>query len=300
MAVAHAMEKLFDNNNQDVRFSAFNDRYHAEKRPNSLHTKGLAVDMVLDQEGKSVEALSTRHPNWEQAESRIHQFMHDNGLQKKDYFVDYEWKGKNGATGDHIHFQFNNQAAANHFVTLAESGQIKGLEAGTAPTNSQTSPPTFSSRSFTPEKAAEIARVAKNIGVNPNDLAAVISFETGGTFSTNARNPYSSGTGLIQFMDYTDGKKDGRYWGMTRDEFGKLSFEHQMGYVEKYFADRGFSSDKPQNIANLYTVVSGYGYKIGSEAYAKNKVWDTNKNGVIEKGEMVEAAAFKAHRRIYF
>lgn len=300
LAVAHAMEKLFDNNNQDVRFSAFNDRYHAEKRPNSLHTKGLAVDMVLDQEGKSVEALSTRHPNWEQAESRIHQFMHDNGLQKKDYFVDYEWKGKNGATGDHIHFQFNNQAAANHFVTLAESGQIKGLEAGTAPTNSQTSPPTFSSRSFTPEKAAEIARVAKNIGVNPNDLAAVISFETGGTFSTNARNPYSSGTGLIQFMDYTDGKKDGRYWGMTRDEFGKLSFEHQMGYVEKYFADRGFSSDKPQNIANLYTVVSGYGYKIGSEAYAKNKVWDTNKNGVIEKGEMVEAAAFKAHRRIYF
>ena len=300
LAVAHAMEKLFDNNNQDVRFSAFNDRYHAEKRPNSLHTKGLAVDMVLDQEGKSVEALSTRHPNWEQAESRIHQFMHDNGLQKKDYFVDYEWKGKNGATGDHIHFQFNNQAAANHFVTLAESGQIKGLEAGTAPTNSQTSPPTFSSRSFTPEKAAEIARVAKNIGVNPNDLAAVISFETGGTFSTNARNPYSSGTGLIQFMDYTDGKKDGRYWGMTRDEFGKLSFEHQMGYVEKYFADRGFSSDKPQNIANLYTVVSGYGYKIGSEAYAKNKVWDTNKNGVIENGEMVEAAAFKAHRRIYF
>lgn len=217
------------------------------------------------------------------------------------HFVDYEWKGKNGATGDHIHFQFNNQATANRFAALAEAGQVKGFGTGTASTNSQTpSPTTFSSRFFTPEKAAEIARVAKNIGANSNDLAAVISFETGGTFSTNARNPYSSGTGLIQFMDYTDGKKDGRYWGMTRDEFGKLSFERQMVYVEKYFADRGFSSDKPQNIANLYTAVSGYGYKIGSEAYAKNKVWDTNKNGVIEKGEMVEAAVFKAHRRIYF
>ena len=202
---------------------------------------------------------------------------------------------------DHIHFQFNNQATANRFAALAEAGQVKGFGTGTASTNSQTpSPTTFSSRFFTPEKAAEIARVAKNIGANPNDLAAIISFETGGTFSTNARNPYSSGTGLIQFMDYTDGKKDGRYWGMTRDEFGKLSFERQMVYVEKYFADRGFNSDKPQNIANLYTAVSGYGYKIGSEAYAKNKVWDTNKNGVIEKGEMVEAAVFKAHRRIYF
>lgn len=170
----------------------------------------------------------------------------------------------------------------------------------TSTSTSLTSHAAFSSHSFTPEKAAEIARVAKNIGANPNDLAAVISFETSGTFSTNARNPYSSGTGLIQFMDYTDGKKDGRYWGMSRNEFGKLSFEHQMRYVEKYFGDRGFSSDKPQNIANLYTAVSGYGYKIGSEAYAKNKVWDTNKNGVIEKGEMVQSAAFKTHRRLYF
>ncbi|WP_236452116.1 hypothetical protein, partial [Escherichia coli] len=59
---------------------------------------------------------------------------------------------------------------------------------------------TYKSKAFTPEKAASIARVAKNIGVNPNDLAAVISFETGGTFSPSKRNPNSSATGLIQFM----------------------------------------------------------------------------------------------------
>ncbi|AFU62307.1 putative lysozyme-like domain protein [Acinetobacter phage phiAC-1] len=53
----------------------------------------------------------------------------------------------------------------------------------------------YSSKAFTPEKAAAISRVAKNIGVNPNDLAAVISFETGGTFDPNARNKGSSATG---------------------------------------------------------------------------------------------------------
>ena len=58
----------------------------------------------------------------------------------------------------------------------------------------------FRNRNFTKEKAESIARVAKRIGVDPNDLAAVISFETGGTFNTNSRNPNSSATGLIQFM----------------------------------------------------------------------------------------------------
>lgn len=33
---------------------------------------------------------------------------------------------------------------------------------------------------FTKDKAESIARVAKNIGVDPNHLASVISFETGG------------------------------------------------------------------------------------------------------------------------
>ncbi|WP_236483713.1 hypothetical protein, partial [Escherichia coli] len=96
---------------------------------------------------------------------------------------------------------------------------------------------TYKSKAFTPEKAASIARVAKNIGVNPNDLAAVISFETGGTFSPSKRNPNSSATGLIQFMAGSGGTK-GKYYGMTRDQFGSLSFDEQMKYVEKYFLER--------------------------------------------------------------
>jgi len=161
----------------------------------------------------------------------------------------------------------------------------------------------YSSKAFTPEKAASIARVAKNIGVSPDDLAAVISFETGGTFNPNARNSKSSATGLIQFMAGSGGTK-GKYYGMTRDEFGALPFDEQMKYVEKYFKDRDkrFRSGNESNntVGDVYGAVTGYGYKKGSKAYELNKVWDSNKNGIIEKGEMVLNPNFRAHQRGYF
>lgn len=155
------------------------------------------------------------------------------------------------------------------------------------------------SKGFTPQKAAAIAKVAKNIGVNPNDLAAVISFETGGTFSQSAKNPSSSATGLIQFMKGSGGTK-GKYYGMSRNDFANLSFDEQMKYVEKYFKDRGFSANKKRDVADTYTAVTGYGYKKGTDAYELNKVWDSNKNSVVEKGEMVRSPSFRKHQRQYF
>lgn len=139
---------------------------------------------------------------------------------------------------------------------------------------------------------------ANELGINPNYLASIISFETGGTFSTNARNPKSSGTGLIQFMDYADGKSDGRYYGMTRNQFGALSHMEQMPYVVKYFREKGLK--KGASLGDVYDAVTGYGYKKGTKAYELNKVWDTNQNGVIEKGESVKSGAFKAHTKDYF
>lgn len=139
---------------------------------------------------------------------------------------------------------------------------------------------------------------ANELGINPNYLASVISFETGGTFSTNARNPKSSGTGLIQFMDYVDGKSDGRYYGMTRNQFGALSHMEQMPYVVKYFREKGLK--KGASLGDVYDAVTGYGYKKGTKAYNLNKVWDTNQNGIIEKGESVKSGAFKAHIKNFF
>ena len=48
---------------------------------------------------------------------------------------------------------------------------------------------------------------------------------------------------------------------MTRDEFGSLSFDEQMKYVERYFKDRGFDGKTKRNVADTYTAVTGYGYR---------------------------------------
>lgn len=165
---------------------------------------------------------------------------------------------------------------------------------------------------FNLDKAASIARVARNIGVNPNDLAAVISFETGGTFSPSAKNPLSSATGLIQFMKGSGGTK-GKYYGMSREKFGSLSFDEQMNYVEKYFKDRDkrfrAGNEGKNTVADVYTAVTGYGYKDvpkynkkGNriDPYFLNRVWDSNKDGYISKGEMVRNPQFHAHQKEFF
>lgn len=154
-------------------------------------------------------------------------------------------------------------------------------------------------RGFTAEKGKSIAASAKRLGISPNDLAAVISFETSGTFDPSIQNPKSSATGLIQFMKGSGGTK-GQYYGMDRDKFGSLSFDEQMKYVEKYFQGRGFKEGGSYSTGDVYGAVTGYGYKKGTDAYHLNKVWDSNKNGVVEKGEMVQNPAFRSHQREFF
>lgn len=158
---------------------------------------------------------------------------------------------------------------------------------------------TASSKSLIPKATADaILEGAKRLGVNPNDLAAVISFETSGKFSTNARNPGSSATGLIQFMEASDGKKDGKYYGHTRNQFGALLPLQQMEYVVKYLQGRGIGPGS--DVGAIYDAVAGYGYKRGSKEYEQNKVWDVNGDGIVVKGEAVKSSRFKQHIKPYF
>lgn len=160
---------------------------------------------------------------------------------------------------------------------------------------------------FTKAMAESIARVAANIGVRANDLAAVISFETAGSFSPSKRNPTSSATGLIQFMDAT-----AKGLGTTTSALARMSFDQQIVYVERYFKNRGFRSDKPQGLADVYTAVTGcynsppgvcyskYSTNSSNRAgYNANKIWDANNDGYVTKGEQVQSASFRQHVRDY-
>lgn len=66
----------------------------------------------------------------------------------------------------------------------------------------------------------------------------------------------------------------------------------------KIFKGKGLKAGA--SLGEVYDAVTGTGYRKGTQAYELNRVWDTNKNGVIEKGESVKSGAFKNHIKNFF
>lgn len=77
--------------------------------------------------------------------------------------------------------------------------------------------------------ADEIERVSGQLNIHPSWLANVINFESGG--NPQARNPYSSATGLIQFIPSTASRL-----GTSTDALYGMTGRQQMAYVERYFS----------------------------------------------------------------
>jgi len=133
----------------------------------------------------------------------------------------------------------------------------------------------------------EVARVAENVGVLPDQLLAVIDFETIGSFSPSEKSGTSSGTGLIQFLE-----KTAKGLGTTTSELSQMSRAEQMKYVEKYL--NRYEGDI-KNTGDLYMAVHwpiGIGqsddyvlYRKGSKAYRANSSLDTSKDGTVTRGE---------------
>lgn len=95
-------------------------------------------------------------------------------------------------------------------------------------------------------QAGGVARVANNLGIAPRDLAAVISYETGGKFDPammgGKNNNYQ---GLIQF-----GPEERAKYGVKPGQ----SFNEQLPAVENFLRDRGV---KPgMGLAQIYSVVN--------------------------------------------
>lgn len=171
---------------------------------------------------------------------------------------------------------------------------------GMSPGNPGRSP----AKAFTNDKASAVQAVAQRLGIDPNDLATVISFETGGTFDPAKRNPTSNATGLIQFMPET-----AKGLGTTTDALAKMSFSDQMQFVEKYLRQAGVGQNGKTGLGAIYDAITGVpksGYKAYSSdarnraAYYANTVWDTNGDLSIDPGEAVQSPRFQAHRAAYF
>jgi hypothetical protein len=98
----------------------------------------------------------------------------------------------------------------------------------------------------TPENANAVISAAKALGAKPEDLATVISYETGGKFDTNMMGGKGGNyQGLIQFGP-AERAKYGIKAGMT--------IPQQMNAVVKYLQDRGY---KPgMGIEDLYSTIN--------------------------------------------
>lgn len=136
----------------------------------------------------------------------------------------------------------------------------------------------------------KVFEVANHLQINPNHLMAVMAFETGYTFNPAQKNLAGSGaTGLIQFMPAT-----ARDLGTSVDVLARMTGEHQLNYVGKYFQPY---KGKIKNLSDLYMAVlwpAAIGkpedYVLWDKStrpttYRQNAGLDRNTDGKITKAE---------------
>lgn len=133
-----------------------------------------------------------------------------------------------------------------------------------------------------------LIEVTKARGLSADFLAAVMSFETGGTFSPSIRNPQSGAVGLIQFAPITAKELD-----VTLDELGAMGAVEQLDEVGRYFDvvikkpvesldDHALAVFAPAFIGKAPNAVA---YASPSQAYEQNKALDVDEDGNITVSE---------------
>lgn len=90
-----------------------------------------------------------------------------------------------------------------------------------------------------------IRQSANELGISAHDLATVISYETGGRFSTSIKHPNGINTGLIQF-----GAAEQRKYGVRAGQ----SYAEQMRAVTRFLKDRGVQPG--MGLLDLYSTVN--------------------------------------------
>ena len=111
--------------------------------------------------------------------------------------------------------------------------------------------------------------------------------ETGGTFSPSVKNPNSTATGLIQFLEAT-----AQGLGTTTAALAAMSAVDQLDYVQKYFQNVINKYGQITDVTDCYLAVF-YPAAIGwtdiqqfpDNVYQLNKVFDYNGDGTLTKGD---------------
>ncbi|MCK9802086.1 hypothetical protein M1B34_31615 [Pseudomonas sp. MAFF 302030] len=178
--------------------------------------------------------------------------------------------------------------------------EIDGLRAGTTPPAAETATPQNGKLVWGARVdqafRVKVREIAGRLSTDPNWLMAVMGFETGYTFSPAARNPGSTATGLIQFLE-----SSARSLGTSTAQLARMSAVQQLDYVESYYKPY---SGRIRNLGDAYLAVL-WPAAVGrpdsyvmwerdngpyQREYAANSGLDVNRNGVITRGEAVASA----------
>jgi hypothetical protein len=130
--------------------------------------------------------------------------------------------------------------------------------------------------------------IAKKLNTNPDFLATVISFETGGSFNPAQKNKAGSGaTGLIQFMPDT-----AKGLGTTVEDLANMSAEQQLDYVYKYYSRfHNLNTLHDIYMATLYPAAIGKKddqvlFKDPDIKYKQNIGFDKEHKGYVTVGDV--------------
>jgi hypothetical protein len=135
----------------------------------------------------------------------------------------------------------------------------------------------------------KIRDIAAEVETSPSWLMAAMAFETGRTFSPSVKNPGSSATGLIQFMETTAASL-----GTSTEALARMTALEQLDYVLAYF--RPFKG-RLGTLADVYMAIlwpAAVGqpddypvFQDKRSAYAANRGLDIDHDGVVTKRECV-------------
>lgn len=142
----------------------------------------------------------------------------------------------------------------------------------------------------------KVVQVAERLRMDPVHLMAVMSFETGESFSPSVRNRSTGATGLIQFMPST-----ARGMGTSTSSLSRMTPERQLDYVERYLQPYAGKMNTVEDayMAVLWPAAVGDGpnralFRNPTRAYRQNRGLDINRNGVVTARE----AASKVRAKI--
>lgn len=155
----------------------------------------------------------------------------------------------------------------------------------------------------TPAFVAEVEAMAQRLDTQPEYLMAVMSFETGGSFSPSVRNDLSGATGLIQFIPST-----ARGLGTSTTELARMTPVEQLSVVEQYFEQYPgrlgtlegvytsvLSGRATPNPNDTLVTPSGRAFVQGNIEYTQNAGLDFNRDGRITSGEATSAVASRLY-----